>query len=62
MVDSPGQFSEKIFEVENGHVAITLEKFPRAREKGVGILRQRGWHRDEERDERVTFGSVKAAE
>ena len=36
MVDStpPGQFSVKIFEVENGHVAITLEKFPRAREKG----------------------------
>lgn len=43
-------------------MAITLEKFPRAREKGTGILRQRGWHRDEERDERVTFGSVKAAE
>lgn len=43
-------------------MTITLEKFPRAREKGAGILRQRGWHRDEERDERVTFGSVEVAE
>ena len=30
----PVQFSVNLFEMENGDVAITLEKFPRARERG----------------------------
>lgn len=34
MVDTPGQFSVKIFGKENGIVVKTLEKFPRAREGG----------------------------
>lgn len=34
MVDTPGKFSANFFRVENGHVEATLEKFPRAREKG----------------------------
>lgn len=35
MVDTPPANSQRIFfRVENGHVEATLEKFPRAREKG----------------------------
>lgn len=34
MVDTPGKFSTIFLEMENGDVAKTLEKFPRAREKG----------------------------
>lgn len=38
MVDTPpGQFSVKNFLMENGDVAITLEKFPRARDRGGRI-------------------------
>lgn len=40
MVDTPGQFSVKIFGKENGIVVKTLEKFPRARERG-GIFETR---------------------
>lgn len=34
MVDTPRQILSEFFKVENGHVEATLEKFPRAREKG----------------------------
>ena len=34
MVDTPGQFSVKIFGKENGIVVKTLEKFHRSRERG----------------------------
>ena len=33
----PVQFSANFFEMENGDVAITLEKFPRARDRGGRI-------------------------
>lgn len=31
----PGEFSMNISKMENGDVATTLEKFPRARERGT---------------------------
>lgn len=34
MVDSPGSILSDFLSMENGHVAKTLEKFPRARERG----------------------------
>ena len=38
----PGEFSENSYSTENGHVAVTLEKFSRARERGNIFKRNRG--------------------
>ena len=38
----PGKFSVNSFGMENGHVAATLEKFSRARERGSIFKRNRG--------------------
>lgn len=38
----PGEFSENSYSAENGHVAVTLEKFSRARERDNIFKRNRG--------------------
>lgn len=40
-ISPPVQFSAIFFEMENGDVAITLEKFPRARERGGRRCREK---------------------
>ena len=52
---------KKIF-LENGDVATTLEKFPRARDKGAPYLRKRGRRNEPESDERITPESAKITE
>lgn len=34
-LNPPGEFSMNFLKMENGDVAMTLEKFPRARERGT---------------------------
>lgn len=35
ILNPPGKFSINFLKMENGYVATTLEKFPRARERGT---------------------------
>ena len=58
---TPVQFSANFFEMENGDVAMTLEKFPRAHERGGKNVSKKSQCKGEE-GKRITDRTVEAAE